>query len=152
MGANCYSTTHADSGCSIEVRGHGHKFLSVWFQQCGGWYICTSLGQLRHVHVALRSRADIPADLIAERSSPSTWALQPDSGSSHTCDITTNFYDHKMIIDATICGNWAGSHAYVRTTICPGTCSDMVANATQVYADEMGHPLPSTSIIRLHYH
>lgn len=43
--------------------------------------------------------------------------------------MTTNFSDQNMIIDTTICGEWAGGGAYARSG-CPGTCSDMVANAT----------------------
>jgi hypothetical protein len=34
-----------------------------------------------------------------------------------------------MVIDTTICGNWAGGSAYASSG-CPGTCTDMVANAS----------------------
>lgn len=75
------------------------------------------------------ARVNIPADLIAQKPQPSTWGTPAGFWSSQNCDMTTNFYDQKMIIDTTICGEWAGGSAYARSG-CPGTCSDMVANAT----------------------
>lgn len=75
------------------------------------------------------ARADIPADLIAQTPNPSTWTTPAGFWSAQSCDISANFYDHQMVIDTTICGNWAGGSAY-SSSGCPGTCSDMVANAT----------------------
>jgi hypothetical protein len=75
------------------------------------------------------ARADIPADLIAQTPNPSTWSTPAGFWSAQSCDISANFYDHQMVIDTTICGNWAGGNAY-SSSGCPGTCSDMVANAT----------------------
>jgi len=75
------------------------------------------------------ARADIPADLTARMPTPSTWGTPAGFWSAQSCDISTNFYDHQMVIDTTLCGNWAGGSAYSASG-CPGTCSDMIANAT----------------------
>ncbi|KAG1739023.1 glycoside hydrolase family 16 protein [Suillus lakei] len=131
MGTNCYSTEHADSGCGIEdtdTRSFAYGFNNAE----GGvfallWDISAGMSMW---HFA---RTDIPEDLIAQTPKPSTWGTPAGSWSSQTCDITTNFYDQKMIIDTTICGDWAGGNAYARSG-CPGKCSDMVANATN-YVD-----------------
>jgi hypothetical protein len=75
------------------------------------------------------ARADIPDDLTAQAPTPSTWGTPSGFWSEKTCDITDNFYEHQMIIDTTICGNWAGSDAY-SSSGCSGTCTDMVADAS----------------------
>ena len=75
------------------------------------------------------ARADIPADLTAQKPNPSTWGTPAGFWSAQSCDISANFFDHQMVIDTTICGNWAGGSAYSQSG-CPGTCADMVANAT----------------------
>ncbi|KAG1880544.1 glycoside hydrolase family 16 protein [Suillus tomentosus] len=124
---NCYSTGHADSGCIIEDtdtssfaygfnNAEGGVFALLWDNSAGMsiWHF---------------ARANIPADLIAQTPRPSTWGIPAGFWSSQTCDITANFYDHQMVIDTTICGHWAGGGSYAQSG-CPGTCSDMVANAT----------------------
>ncbi|KAG2128599.1 glycoside hydrolase family 16 protein [Suillus clintonianus] len=131
LGTNCYSTGHHDSGCGIEdtdTRSFGYGFNNAE----GGvfallWDNSTGMSMW---HFA---RADIPADLIAQTPKPSTWGTPAGFWSSQTCDMSTNFYDQKMIIDTTICGDWAGGNAYSRSG-CPGNCTDMVANATN-YVD-----------------
>jgi hypothetical protein len=75
------------------------------------------------------ARADIPDDLTAQVPTPSTWGTPSGFWSVKTCDITDNFYDQQMVIDTTICGNWAGGDAYSKSG-CSGKCTDMVANAT----------------------
>lgn len=131
LGTNCHSAKHADSGCGIEdtdTRSFGYGFNNAE----GGvfallWDDSTGMSMW---HFA---RVDIPADLIAQMPKPSTWGTPAGFWSSQNCDMTTNFYDQKLIIDTTICGEWAGRSAYARSG-CPGTCSDMVANATN-YVD-----------------
>jgi hypothetical protein len=88
------------------------------------------------------ARADIPADLTAQTPNPSTWGAPAGYWSAQSCDISANFYDHQMVIDTTICGNWAGG-AY-SSSGCPGTCSDMVANATN-YVGEFSWDIFFTS-------
>jgi hypothetical protein len=75
------------------------------------------------------ARADIPDDLTAQAPTPSTWGTPSGFWSAKTCDITDNFYEHQMVIDTTICGNWAGSDAY-SSSGCSGKCTDMVADAS----------------------
>jgi hypothetical protein len=130
-GTNCYSTRHADSGCSImdtDTSSFAHGFNNAE----GGVFALlwdNSIG-MSMWHFA---RADIPADLIAQTPKPSTWGIPVGFWSSQSCDMVTNFYEQQMIIDTTICGDFAGGSAYARSG-CPGVCSDMVANAAN-YVD-----------------
>ncbi|KAG0709420.1 glycoside hydrolase family 16 protein [Suillus ampliporus] len=131
LGTSCYSTETADAGCAIADtdtssfgygfnNAEGGVFALLWDNSAG----------MSMWHFA---RSDIPADLTAQNPTPSTWGTPAGFWSAQSCDISANFYDHQMVIDTTICGNWAGSSAYSQSG-CPGTCADMVANATN-YVD-----------------
>ncbi|KAG1860666.1 glycoside hydrolase family 16 protein [Suillus subalutaceus] len=119
LGTNCYSTENADSGCGVEdtdTRSFGYGFNNAE----GG------------VFALLWDNSSGMSMWHFAPPTPSTWGTPSGFWSADTCDITDNFYDHQMVIDTTICGNWAGG-AY-SSSGCPGTCSDMVANATN-YVD-----------------
>ncbi|KAF8553590.1 glycoside hydrolase family 16 protein [Imleria badia] len=130
LGTSCYSTETADAGCPIldtDTRSSGYEFNGAQ----GGVFALlwnTSAG-MSMWHFA---RGDIPADITNKMPTPANWGTPAGFWSPTTCDIADNFYDHSMIIDTTICGGWAGG-AY-GISGCPGTCSDMVANATN-FAD-----------------
>lgn len=131
LGTDCYSTPNADAGCGVEdtdTRSFGYGFNNAE----GGVFalLWDNSSGMSMWHFA---RADIPTDLIAQTPNPSTWSTPAGFWSAQSCDISANFYDHQMVIDTTICGNWAGGSAY-SSSGCPGTCSDMVANATN-YVD-----------------
>ncbi|TFK29680.1 glycoside hydrolase family 16 protein [Coprinopsis marcescibilis] len=72
------------------------------------------------------ARSEIPADLKEERPNPATWVTPVAFWSSRTCDMGKNFYEHTLVIDTTICGDWAG--ATYSSSGCPGTCAEAVAN------------------------
>ena len=126
LGTNCYSTETADAGCGISdpnPTSFGYGFNNAQ----GGVYVLlwdTSAG-MSMWHFA---RANIPADITNQTPTPANWGTPAGYWSSQTCDVAANFYQHSMIIDTTVCGNWAGA-AY-SSSGCPGTCSAMVANAT----------------------
>ncbi|KAL4062593.1 glycoside hydrolase family 16 protein [Scleroderma yunnanense] len=126
LGTNCYSTQTADAGCAFsdtDTRSFGFGFNNA----NGGVFALlwdASVG-MSIWHFA---RSQIPSDITNRNPTPSNWGVPAGFLSSKTCDISDNFYQHSLVIDTTICGNWAGA-AYAQSG-CPGTCSDMVANAT----------------------
>ncbi|KAI5999295.1 glycoside hydrolase family 16 protein [Pisolithus orientalis] len=126
LGTNCYSTPNADAGCAFsdtDTRSFGYGFNNA----NGGVFALlwdTSLG-MSMWHFA---RSEIPSDITNRAPNPSNWGVPAGFWSSQTCNISANFYQHSLVIDTTICGNWAGG-AY-SSSGCPGTCSAMVANAT----------------------
>ncbi|KAI6096989.1 glycoside hydrolase family 16 protein [Pisolithus croceorrhizus] len=117
MGTNCYSTASSDAGCA---------FSDTTLVPLGVFALLwdASLG-MSMWHFA---RSEIPSDITNRAPNPANWGVPVGFWSSQTCDISANFYQHSLVIDTTICGNWAGG-AY-SSSGCPGTCSAMVANAT----------------------
>lgn len=71
-------------------------------------------------------RNEIPIDITEERPNPSSWSLPVAAWSSKFCDFSSALYQHSLIIDTTICGDWAGP-AYPNSG-CPGTCAEAVAD------------------------
>lgn len=137
LGQNCYSTPTADAGCAFadtDSRSFGYGFNGaeggvfalLWDQSVG----------MSIYHFA---RSDIPADITNKQPTPATWGTPAGFWSAQTCDISKNFYEHQLVIDTTICGNWAGA-AYGNSG-CPGTCSSMVANATNFVGESRSFAL-----------
>ena len=131
LGTNCYSTATANAGCGISdpnPTSFGYGFNNA----DGGVYALlwdTSAG----ISIWHFARANIPGDITRRTPTPANWGTPAGFWSSQTCDIAANFKQHSLIIDTTICGGWAGA-AY-GTSGCPGTCSDMVANATNFVSE-----------------
>lgn len=132
LNSQCYSTQTADAGCSILDTAttsfaygfnaaQGGVFAFLWDTSAGMsmWHF---------------TRTNIPADITNKAPTPTNWGTPAGAWSSATCDIIDNFYNHSMVIDTTICGGWAGG-AYGASG-CPGTCSEMVANASN-FASEL---------------
>lgn len=130
LGTDCYSSASADAGCAVEdtdTRSFGYGFNNA-----EGGVFALLWDNSSGMSVWHFARSEIPADLTAQTPNPSTWSTPAGFWSAQSCDISANFHDHQMVIDTTICGNWAGSS--YSSSGCPGTCSEMVANATN-YVD-----------------
>ena len=126
LATNCYSTASADAGCGISdpnPTSFGYGFNNA----SGGVYalLWDTTAGMSMWHFA---RANIPADITSKAPTPANWGSPAGFWSSQTCDIAANFYQHVLVLDTTICGGWAGG-AY-SSSGCPGTCAEMVANAT----------------------
>ncbi|KAG6336027.1 hypothetical protein ID866_3062 [Astraeus odoratus] len=126
LGTNCYSTPTADAGCAFsdtDPRSFGYGFNNA-----GGGVFALLWDNSLGMSVWHFARSDIPSDITNRAPNPANWGVPVGFWSAQTCDIGANFYQHSLVIDTTICGNWASS-AYSGSG-CPSTCSAMVANAT----------------------
>ncbi|KAF8448917.1 glycoside hydrolase family 16 protein [Boletus edulis BED1] len=130
LNQKCYSNQTADAGCSI-LDSDSSSFGYGFNEAQGGVFafLWDNSAGMSLWHFA---RANIPADITNQSPTPANWGPPAGFWSSATCDIADNFYQHSMIFDITVCGGWAGG-AYSKSG-CPGTCSQMVANASN-FAD-----------------
>lgn len=127
LNSQCYSTQQDDSGCSI--MDSSTTSFANGFNNAGGGVFALLWDNSNGMSMWHFERNNIPSDLTNQSPTPSTWGTPSGFWSAQTCDISANFYNHQMVIDTTICGGWAGSSAY-ESSGCPGTCTDMVANAS----------------------
>jgi len=70
------------------------------------------------------SRADVPSDISSNKTTldPTTWGT-PSAAypSDNNCDISTQFGPQRMIIDTTLCGDWAGTLGTYNASTCYST-------------------------------
>ena len=132
LGTNCYSTQSADSGCGISDTSS--TSFAYGFNDAGGGVFALLWDASTGMSIWHFTRANIPADITNQAPTPQNWGTPTGFWSAATCDISANFYQHSIILDTTVCGGWAGD-AY-SSSGCPGTCSEMVSNATN-FASEL---------------
>ncbi|KAI0923413.1 hypothetical protein AcV5_008972 [Taiwanofungus camphoratus] len=125
MGIQCASTADSNSGCAYQQSDD--RSFGNGFNQAGGG-VFAHLWNTDGITFWFFSRGSVPGDITSGNPNPAGWgtpaAIFPNTG----CDISSHFYDHSIVLDTTICGDWAGA-AY-SSSGCPGTCAQAVANAT----------------------
>ena len=123
---NCYSTQGADAGCGI--KDTATTSFGPGFNAAQGGVYAMLWDTEKGVSMWNFPRDQIPQDITDAKPQPATWGVAAGYWPASSCDIADNFVDHVMVIDTTICGNWAAG-AYGASG-CPGTCQQSVANAS----------------------
>lgn len=123
LGTKCASSGADNTGCAFrdtDTRSYGHGFNKAG----GGVYahLWDSTG-IKMWHFA---RAEIPQDITDGKPDPSKWSTPAAQFPSSSCNTAKYFYDHSLVLDTTLCGDWAG--ATYRSAGCPGTCQQRVAD------------------------
>ncbi|KAJ7765704.1 glycoside hydrolase family 16 protein [Mycena metata] len=80
------------------------------------------------------SGTDVPADITSNKRDPTTWGTPAGLFSAGSgCNFSEHFHDHVLMIDTTLCGDWAGSKGTITHDTCPSipqgtsmTCADIV--------------------------
>ncbi|KAJ5972993.1 Concanavalin A-like lectin/glucanase subgroup [Penicillium vulpinum] len=125
---NCYYEANEYSGCG--VIGTESTYGPEFNKNGGGVYAM----ELRDAGIRVWQwvRSKIPADVTSGSPDPSTWGQAFADFPSTDCDIGSHFKNQSIIINISLCGDWAGAKKYYTTqSSCPGTCKDFVRdNAT----------------------
>lgn len=129
LGTTCTSSNNDNAGCAYQQ--DDTTSFGAGFNKIGGG-VFAHLWNTDGITVWYFQRSAIPSDITNKNPDPTTWGTPAAIFPSTGCDMASHFYDHSIVIDTTICGDWAGP-AYTSSG-CPGTCQDAVANATN-FAD-----------------
>jgi hypothetical protein len=123
LGLDCTSANGANAGCAI--KDSDTRSFGPGFNQAGG-------GVFAHTwdHSGIKiwhfPRSEIPDDITSGHPDPSKWPTPSASYPSQSCDIASHFYEHELVFDITVCGDWAGN--VFPSQECPGTCKDAVTD------------------------
>lgn len=125
---NCWNGTDNNAGCGVQGKpaSFGKKF-----NDNGGGVMAMEL-RSAGIRMWQFARDSIPSDVTNQSPDPSGWGeALADFPNTH-CDIGSHFKNQSIIIDITLCGDWAGSTSvYTDEDSCPSTCTAYAAqNAT----------------------
>ncbi|KAG8924549.1 hypothetical protein FRC01_011360 [Tulasnella sp. 417] len=122
--SNCDATINSNTGCGI--RDPNPESYGSALNENGGGVFATLLDE-NGVAVWFFPRDSIPDDLSSQSPQPETWGSPKAFWSSSQCPTKSFFGAQKIVINTTLCGDWAGS-AYSSDSSCPGTCAERVAD------------------------
>lgn len=123
LATNCDALVDSNSGCgvldpspasfgqAIENNG-GAVFAMLW----------DSIG----IRVWHFTRSNTPPDLTAFAPNPVGWPVPNAFWSTVTCPVNQFFQDHVIVINTSLCGDFAGS--VYPSSGCPATCAEHVAD------------------------
>ncbi|KAG7093740.1 hypothetical protein E1B28_007391 [Marasmius oreades] len=121
---NCASSGADNTGCAFidsDCRSYGRDF------NLNGGGVYAHLWDSEGIKAWFFSRGEIPKDILEGEPKPELWR-KPVAfwKNGESCDIGKHFYEHELVIDTTLCGDWAG--ATYEVAGCPGRCTDAVTN------------------------
>ncbi|RDX45720.1 laminarinase [Lentinus brumalis] len=125
VGNNCDVAATGNSGCGVQAtsaNSYGPGFNSAG----GGFYAMERTNSFIKVWFWSRTAGNIPSDVLNGAASVNTdnWGTPFAFFPSTSCDIDSHFGPHNIIINLTLCGDWAG--AVFGADGCPGDCVSYV--------------------------
>jgi len=120
---SCDAFYNDNVGCGVQDTST--KTAGRGFNKIGGGVFAT-LWNEDGISVWFFARNNIPQDITNRNPQPNRWGKPRALFSSDDCAINEFFSDQTIVINTTLCGDWAGNtHSQVG---CPGTCAQTVAN------------------------
>jgi len=132
-GSDCNWQVNFNQGCSVKfptANSYGPPFNTAG----GGWFVVERTSTYFKVWFWSRVDPTVPQD-VARKShfvNPSNWGIPVAYFPDTNCDFSTHFQEHTIVINLTLCGDWAGN---VYPSTCPSTCVDFVNKNPQAFAD-----------------
>ncbi|CAE6488414.1 unnamed protein product [Rhizoctonia solani] len=133
---DCFNGTNGNQGCIVQGATdatYGAGFASAG----GGVYALEWSSEGNGIRIWFFQRGSIPDDMASSSPNPGNWgtptAAWPESG----CNTSQFFGAQTIIIDITLCGNFAGAASTFQAT-CSGVCTDLIktpSNYNNAYFD-----------------
>jgi hypothetical protein len=127
---DCQSYPTDNRGCGFSDPG-GNSY-GASFNAAGGGVFAHEWNS-DHIKIWFFSRPQIPDDIKAQKPNPSSWGTPVAAWPAQFCDITKAVYQHYLVLDISLCGDWAGP-AYSQSG-CPGTCEAAVADPANLVGE-----------------
>jgi hypothetical protein len=125
VSSDCNWEVNFNKGCSVTfptLNSYGPPFNAAG----GGWFGFERTATYFKVWFWSRHDPTVPFDVAsgAPFADPSYWGVPTAFFPNTDCDFAKHFQDHNIVINLTLCGDWAGN-AYSQSN-CPSTCVDYV--------------------------
>ncbi|KAG8853768.1 hypothetical protein FRB96_008023 [Tulasnella sp. 330] len=120
---DCNTAVNGNAGCGVaanKANSYGPGLNSAG----GGYYAMERTSTYIKIWFWGRNEANIPADITSGATSvdPTKWGTPVADFVNNNCAFS-HFGAHNIIINLTLCGDWAGS---VYPSSCPSTCNNYV--------------------------
>ncbi|KAJ3509319.1 hypothetical protein NLJ89_g5285 [Agrocybe chaxingu] len=124
---DCNWLVNGNAGCGVRFPT-GNSYGPPFNNNGGGWYVIERTPTYIKVWFWARNDGSVPAEVRngLGQVNPNNWGVPAAYFPDTSCRIPNFFQEHNIIINLTLCGDWAGS-VYGQSG-CPSTCVDYVNN------------------------
>lgn len=121
VSTDCFNQTNGNQGCIVNVPGnsYGQDFSN----NGGGAYALN--WNTSGIYIWFFPRSSIPSDFTSDSPNPDGWGLPAAAYPQSSCNTDQFIHPQTLILDITICGNFAGA-SNVFSQTCSGSCLDLV--------------------------
>ncbi|QRW05735.1 glycoside hydrolase family 16 protein [Ceratobasidium sp. AG-Ba] len=138
VSTNCSYLNNYNEGCAVLWENRQDSYAKPLNDMGGGWFVTERTDN--HVSIWFWGRNDenVPpavrsgAHIICTKEFGKPIAYWE---SSNTCNLAKVLGPHNILINLTLCGDWAGQPDVYRASGCPGTCIDNVNNNPGCFKD-----------------
>ncbi|KAI0757798.1 laminarinase [Daedaleopsis nitida] len=126
-GDNCDSAATKNTGCGVKAPS-ADSFGPPFNQAGGGFYAMERTDAGVKVWFWSRSSGNIPSDVLngSYEIDTSGWGTPFANYPSTSCNMATHLGPHNIIINLTLCGDWAGDGDVYSSSGCPSDCVTFV--------------------------
>ncbi|KAG8857223.1 hypothetical protein FRB96_005898 [Tulasnella sp. 330] len=136
---NCTSSQGNNAGCIVQPQSSVPSFGPNFNAIGGGWYAIERTSSMINMWFWARNDSSVPdevrhagfASQTSKQINPANWTTPYANFENSACDIS-QFKPQNIIINLTLCGDWAGS-SYPST--CPKTCVQHVEEDASDFQD-----------------
>ncbi|RPA72146.1 beta-1,3-1,4-glucanase [Ascobolus immersus RN42] len=130
---NCFiSAPGQDNNAGCGTRDWDTRSYGAGFNANGGGVYAMEWNS-EHIKVWFFPRGQIPADIQGSNPEPVNWGV-PVAEFKGGCDIDKHFKAHRIIINTTFCGDWAGA-VFAQSGCGAGSCEAWVKNNPQAFKE-----------------
>ncbi len=106
--ANCAASADgwANQGCGVTDPSAASYGAGV---NAAGGAVWATLIEKDKISIWRWFRADVPADVAAGAPVPGSWGTPTAAWGNGRCDLASKFKQLQIVVDLTICGDWAGN-------------------------------------------
>ncbi|KAL5527089.1 hypothetical protein ACEPAG_5880 [Sanghuangporus baumii] len=133
---DCDWTVNYNAGCGVasgKTNSYGPSFNAAG----RGWYAMERNNNLIRVFFWSRNDPSVPHEVSrgSPAVNPDKWGIPVALFPCDNCDLFKHFGDNNIIINLSLCGDWAGQDELFHQAGCPGSCIDYVNNNPEAFKD-----------------
>ncbi|KAB5591391.1 hypothetical protein CTheo_5182 [Ceratobasidium theobromae] len=131
VSTDCFNQTNGNQGCIVQgasAASYGAGDAST-VSAGGGVYALEWSSEGNGIRIWFFQRGSIPDDVAGANPNPSSWGTPTAAWPESSCNSSQFFGAQTLILDITLCGNFAGAASTFQAT-CSGVCTDLIKTPT----------------------